>query len=80
MSCQLTDKNNFAENKADRTEAIMAEEKEPEVMKPEDGENIFLWKNISVSSAEINWNNLRKSGKRIRRFYVELSDVKDKGK
>ena len=56
------------------------DKEEPEIMKPEDGENVFLWKNISVSSAEINWNNLRKSGKRIRRFYVELSDVKDKEK
>jgi hypothetical protein len=56
------------------------EEEKPEYMKSEDGENVFLWKNISVDSAEINWNRLRKSGKRIRRFYVELSDVKEKEK
>jgi hypothetical protein len=61
------------------TEVIVTEKEEPEVMRPEDGENVFLWKNISVNSAEINWDKLRKSGKRIRRFYVELSDVKDKG-
>jgi hypothetical protein len=62
------------------TQVITTEEKESEAMKPEDGENVFLWKNISVDSAEINWNKLRKSGKRIRRFYVELSDVKQLGK
>jgi hypothetical protein len=59
------------------TEVIVSKKEEFEGMKPEDGENVFLRK--MVNSAEINWNKLRKPGKRIRRFYVELTDVKDKG-
>ena len=42
------------------------------LMKPDDGKNVFHWENISVDSAKI-----KKEGKRIKHFYVELGDVKD---
>ena len=48
-----------------------------DVMKSDDGKNIFHWENISVDSAKINWDEIKKGGKRIRHFYVELSDVKN---
>jgi hypothetical protein len=48
---------------------------EIDVMKP--GMNIFHWENISVDSAKINWDNIKKEGKRIKYFYVELGDVRD---
>ena len=34
--------------------------------------------NISVDSAKINWDKIKKEGKRIKHFYVELGDVKDR--
>ena len=51
--------------------------REIDVMKPDDGMNIFHWENISVDSAKINWDNIKKEGKRIKHFYVELGDVRD---
>jgi hypothetical protein len=48
-----------------------------DLLKPYDGKNVFHWENISVDSAKINWERLKKEGKRIKHFYVELSDVKD---
>ena len=50
---------------------------EIDVMKPDDGMNIFHWENISVDSAKINWERIKKEGKRIKHFYVELGDVRD---
>ena len=44
-----------------------------DVMKPDDGKNVFHWENISVDNAPI-----KKEGKRIKHFYVELGDVKDR--
>ena len=43
----------------------------------DDGKNIFHWENISVDSAKINWDKMKKERKRIKHFYVELGDVKD---
>ena len=51
--------------------------KDVNVMKPDDGKNVFHWENISVDSAKISWDKIRKEGKRIKHFYVELSDIKD---
>lgn len=48
------------------------------VMKHDDGKNVFHWENISVDSAKINWDQIKKEGKRIKHFYVELGDVKDR--
>jgi len=48
-----------------------------DLLKPDDGKNVFHWNNISVDSAKINWERIKKEGKRIKHFYVELSDVKD---
>ena len=48
-----------------------------DLLKPDDGKNVFHWENISVDCAKINWERLKKEGKRIKHFYVELSDVKD---
>ena len=48
-----------------------------DLLKPDDGKIVFHWENISVDSAKINWERLKKEGKRIKHFYVELSDVKD---
>ena len=47
-------------------------------MKADDGKNVFHWENISVDSAKINWDNIKKEGKRIKHFYVELGDIKDR--
>ena len=47
------------------------------LMKPDDGKNVFHWENISVDSTKINWDEIKKEGKRIKHFYVELGDVKD---
>lgn len=49
-----------------------------DIMKPDDGKNIFHYENISVDSTIINWNKIKSAGKRVKHFYVELSDVKDK--
>ena len=49
-----------------------------DVMKPDDGKNVFHWENISVDSAKINWGKIKKEGKRIKHFYVELGNVKDR--
>jgi hypothetical protein len=46
-------------------------------MKPGDGKNVFHRENISVDSAKTNWYKIKKEGKRIKHFYVELGDVKD---
>jgi hypothetical protein len=48
-----------------------------DILKPDDEKNVFHWENISVDSAKINWERIKKEGKRIKHFYVELSDVKD---
>jgi len=48
-----------------------------DLLKSDDGKNVFHWENISVDSAKINWERMKKEGKRIKHFYVELSDVKD---
>jgi len=49
-----------------------------DVMKPDNGKSIFHWENISVDSAKINWDKIKKEGKRVKHFYIELSDVKDR--
>ena len=49
-----------------------------DIMKPDDGKIVFHWENISVDSAKINWDQIKKEGKRIKHFYVELGDVKDR--
>ena len=49
-----------------------------DVMKSDDEKNVFHWENISVDSAKINWDKIKKEGKRIKHFYVELGDVKDR--
>ena len=49
-----------------------------DVMKPDDGKNVFHWENLAVDSAKINWDKIRKEGKRIKHLYVELGDVKDR--
>ena len=36
-----------------------------DVIKPDDGKNVFHWENISVDSAKINWERIKKEGKRI---------------
>jgi hypothetical protein len=41
------------------------------------GKNVFHWENISVDSAKINWDKIKKEGKKIKHFYVELGNVKD---
>jgi hypothetical protein len=48
-----------------------------DILKPDDGKNVFHWENISVDSAKINWERIKKEGKRIKHFYVELSNVTD---
>lgn len=47
-------------------------------MKADDGNNVFHYENISVDSAMINWNKIKSAGRRVKHFYIELSDVKDK--
>lgn len=47
-------------------------------MKPDDDKNIFHYENISVDSAIINWNKIKSAGKRVKHFYVELSEVKER--
>jgi len=47
-------------------------------MKPDDGKTIFHYENISVDSAIINWNKIKSAGRRVKHFYIELSEVKDK--
>ena len=49
-----------------------------DVMKPDDSKNVFHWENISVDSAKINWDQIKKEGKRIKHFHVESGDVKDR--
>ena len=49
-----------------------------DIMKADDGKNVFHWENLAVDSAKINWDKIRKEGKRIKHFYVELGDVKDR--
>ena len=49
-----------------------------EMMKPDDGKTIFHYENISVESAIINWNKIKSAGRRVKHFYIELSEVKDK--
>jgi hypothetical protein len=49
-----------------------------DIMKSDDGKAVFHWENISVDSAKINWDQIKKAGKRIKHFYVELGDDKDK--
>lgn len=48
-----------------------------DIMKPDNGESVFHYENIGFDSAKINWDKIRSSGKRIKHFYIELSDVKD---
>jgi hypothetical protein len=48
-----------------------------DILKPDDRKNVFHWENISVDSAKINWERIKKEGKRIKHFYVELSHVTD---
>ena len=48
------------------------------MMKTDNGKNIFHYENISVDSAIINWNKIKSAGKRVKHFYVELIEVKDK--
>jgi hypothetical protein len=47
-------------------------------MKRDDSKKIFHYENISVDSAIINWNKIKSEGRRVRHFYVELSDLKEK--
>ena len=54
-----------------------ATDEDIDVMKPDDGKNVFHQENISFDSTKINWDEIKKEGKRIKHFYVELSDVKD---
>ena len=54
-----------------------ATDEDIDVMKPVDRKNVFHWENISVDSTKINWDEIKKEGKWIKHFYVELSDVKD---
>jgi len=49
-----------------------------EMMKSDDGKTIFHYENISVESAIINWNKIKSAGRRVKHFYIELSEVKDK--
>lgn len=49
-----------------------------DTMKADDGDNVFHYENISVDSAMINWNKIKSAGRRVKHFYIELSDVKDK--
>jgi hypothetical protein len=49
-----------------------------DVMKSDDEKNVFHWENISVDSAKINWDKIKKEGKNTKHFYVELGDVKDR--
>jgi hypothetical protein len=41
-----------------------------DLLKPDDGKNVFHWENISVDSAKINWERIKKEGKRIKHYYV----------
>lgn len=47
-------------------------------MKPDDSKNIFHYENISVDSAIVNWNKIKGEGRRVKHFYIELSDIKEK--
>jgi hypothetical protein len=49
-----------------------------DIMKPDDEKTIVHYENISVDSAIINWNKIKGEGRRVKHFYVELSDVKEK--
>ena len=48
-----------------------------DLLKPDDGKHVFHWENISVDSAKINWDRIKKESKKIKHFYVELGNVKD---
>jgi len=48
------------------------------MMKPDDSKNIFHYENISVDSAIVNWNKIKGEGRRVKHFYIELSDIKEK--
>lgn len=48
------------------------------MMKRDDSENVFHYENISVDSAIINWDKIKSTGRRVKHFYIELSEVKDK--
>lgn len=47
-------------------------------MKPDDDKNVFHYENISVDSAVINWNKIKSANRRVKHFYVELGEVKEK--
>jgi hypothetical protein len=47
------------------------------MMKRDDSESVFHYENISIDSAIINWNKIKCTGRRVKHFYVEFSDVKD---
>jgi hypothetical protein len=55
----------------------VSDSEDVDVMKPDDRENVLHWENISVYSAKINWDKIKKEDKRIKHFYVKLGDVKD---
>ena len=48
-----------------------------DVMKSDDGKNVFHWENISVDSTKIYWDKIKKEVKRIKQFYAEVGEVKD---
>ena len=39
-----------------------------DILKPDDGKNIFHWENISVDSAKINWETI----KRVRGLSISM--------
>ena len=43
-----------------------------DIMKPDDGKIVFHWENISVDSAKINWDNIKKEGKRERGLSISM--------
>ena len=51
--------------------------KDINIIKSDDGKNVSHWENISVHSAKINWDEIKKAGKRIKHVYVELGDIND---